>query len=951
MNDNTLIKDFFQMIFDKNTIPKGFIELRMIDRKNNIEREFIDISSIDEIPSIIQSKNGKTNCYFGVAVRDTANNGKKENCSYLTALFVDIDYGTDSHKKRSFLADRETTLKLIERFPYKPNMIIDSGHGFHLYWQLKEPLKLESNSIELAESTMKSLSKLLGGDTTSDVTRILRVPYSLNVKSEKAVKCEYVGGQEKIKYDLDQLSSNLNNYNVLQILKNVNKEYLYAIFGSNDFNNDDRSEVDQKIIHHLLSKNADPEEIVQIFEIYPTTGKYHERAKTDIPGAEKYLHHSIKKAQEYIKENTNTNKTRIYKMETIQTENNQIHQLEGNLAVEHDTEPNVPFEEIGTYAQKSSTTALGYYVLINEEYKRLSNFIITFDNQVHMEVEKQSQTILNGTVALNNKEIYTFSKLQASTLASYTELTKFLTNLCGTKIAFYSSAKSHLIEIIKSFNRSIKTDTALELGYNKILTEYRTPNLRITKDEVEEVKSPILYSQDWDGMDVNIPKASKEEINQVKEVILNKFLAWDEPSVTYPMLGFTFAPIIYPFVKKDLEGKPFLMLKGPSGCGKTTMIKLAQNFYTTVTKLPSWTSTSTSLNSIGHSFKDMLMPIDDFKVSNFYNDREKLRAQTTLQNYSDGHSRSRSNTSLTIRDEKFMRGFITISAEDIVLTEASTIARGIIIDVKNKNPKLDEVNEINGLANSFSKITADYIRYALKNYDDGSLNKILSEYKDRFLKMAKEENLSNDNLPRLINNFSLIALSLKLVLSFLLIDKAVRINYFEIDYVRLLFDLFMINDKRLESFKPEEKFEEIFWMLLDERRLIAEDVNAQYRVDNAVMYYKKQPDNSLKISINLRKAYKDVNNYLSDQGGLGISLDSLRTKLVQIGKIKLNGSKRVSLGDFKHRGEEWIGEIPEYVRTIDAVEESAVVSHGPYKYVPSMYKSSPGQTNDDDLPF
>lgn len=116
-----------------------------------------------------------TNVYVGVFER-SRKKGDKHNVKATNVLYLDFDdvdldtihYQIDMHK-----------------IP-QPSMIIDSGHGYHVYWKLDKPAGRE------VEPVLKTLQTTLNADPKAvDVARVLRVPDTMNVKAEP-VQCTLV---------------------------------------------------------------------------------------------------------------------------------------------------------------------------------------------------------------------------------------------------------------------------------------------------------------------------------------------------------------------------------------------------------------------------------------------------------------------------------------------------------------------------------------------------------------------------------------------------------------------------------------------------------------------------------------------------------------------------------------------------------------------------------------
>jgi hypothetical protein len=65
----------------------------------------------------------------------------------------------------------------------EPTLVVDSGHGLHLYWRLNTPVILDTSaSREFVESVLRGMYLELCADSVQDVSRLLRLPGFLNVK-------------------------------------------------------------------------------------------------------------------------------------------------------------------------------------------------------------------------------------------------------------------------------------------------------------------------------------------------------------------------------------------------------------------------------------------------------------------------------------------------------------------------------------------------------------------------------------------------------------------------------------------------------------------------------------------------------------------------------------------------------------------------------------------------
>jgi hypothetical protein len=138
------------------------------------------------IPSLLKNMErwgSDCNYWVGVALRRDKKGGKKADCLALTALFSDVDYGQEGHKKKNKWGTKEEALEAIQAFPLRPSILIHSGGGFQPYWLLSDHIGLENGNYAQIEAIMKGVTLARGGDVgTQDISRILRLPGTFNMK-------------------------------------------------------------------------------------------------------------------------------------------------------------------------------------------------------------------------------------------------------------------------------------------------------------------------------------------------------------------------------------------------------------------------------------------------------------------------------------------------------------------------------------------------------------------------------------------------------------------------------------------------------------------------------------------------------------------------------------------------------------------------------------------------
>ena len=189
-------KQFFEILF-KDT--KGYIEIRTI-LEGKVKQSWYEIEEINRLlyelkkPSFL-----KTNVYFGVCARGSQE-GKEKNVCQVNCLWVDIDAKN--------IKEKEVIKKKLEAFKPEPSIIVSSGNGYHCYWLLDKSEMINSQEeIDRLKGYNKGLAAELRADKTFDLSRVLRVPGTKNLKDpENILMVRIVKSNPEIKYSLKSLS-------------------------------------------------------------------------------------------------------------------------------------------------------------------------------------------------------------------------------------------------------------------------------------------------------------------------------------------------------------------------------------------------------------------------------------------------------------------------------------------------------------------------------------------------------------------------------------------------------------------------------------------------------------------------------------------------------------------------------------------------------------------------
>lgn len=162
------------------------------------------------------AKNG-SDVYFGLGLSKT-DRGKKQRVTArsvagIPGLWVDIDIANpkvhDGRKKYSESA--EAIHKVMKDFP-GASLIVNSGHGLHLYWLFREPWVFKNAAEQTAavslcmrwHTTVKAafIRKGYSIDSTFDLSRVLRVVGTFNFKDPKKPKPVKMVSSAAYRFDL-----------------------------------------------------------------------------------------------------------------------------------------------------------------------------------------------------------------------------------------------------------------------------------------------------------------------------------------------------------------------------------------------------------------------------------------------------------------------------------------------------------------------------------------------------------------------------------------------------------------------------------------------------------------------------------------------------------------------------------------------------------------------------
>jgi hypothetical protein len=123
----------------------------------------------------------------------------KDTVHQIVCLHADIDL-------KDVDLPPDAVLARLRQLQCLPSKIVHSGHGFHTYWLLNEPLAATAETIPQVETLLRSLANIVGGDpSVCEISRLMRLPGSYNTKNGERVAVQVVVDRP-LRYELGDLA-------------------------------------------------------------------------------------------------------------------------------------------------------------------------------------------------------------------------------------------------------------------------------------------------------------------------------------------------------------------------------------------------------------------------------------------------------------------------------------------------------------------------------------------------------------------------------------------------------------------------------------------------------------------------------------------------------------------------------------------------------------------------
>lgn len=169
-------------------LESGYLYLWTLPDKQTYWFKTSKLEEMQQKAKILSDEN--KDVYFGVGITKEPKflgRAKATEVIGIPGVWLDIDIKDDAHVQTNL---PETIAEIENKLPLIPSIIVHSGHGLHAYWLFKEPWVFDSEAERMqAENLLKGfqlfIKQQLGYklDSTHDLSRVLRVPETINYKT------------------------------------------------------------------------------------------------------------------------------------------------------------------------------------------------------------------------------------------------------------------------------------------------------------------------------------------------------------------------------------------------------------------------------------------------------------------------------------------------------------------------------------------------------------------------------------------------------------------------------------------------------------------------------------------------------------------------------------------------------------------------------------------------
>ena len=176
-----------------------FHQIGILDRKTKKFRN-LPVQNVNDALSQAKNIDNHSDSYFACGEYKSSSNRKADNVEGARAFWMDFDCGAEKESDGKGYLTKENAEQALNQFCDKfalpkPNYIVDSGNGLHMYWAMSGLVK--RTEWQAAASKLKALTTAdnlkVDDSRTADIASVLRIPGTFNNKNETPKPVKLVG--------------------------------------------------------------------------------------------------------------------------------------------------------------------------------------------------------------------------------------------------------------------------------------------------------------------------------------------------------------------------------------------------------------------------------------------------------------------------------------------------------------------------------------------------------------------------------------------------------------------------------------------------------------------------------------------------------------------------------------------------------------------------------------
>ncbi|MEO1286632.1 MAG: hypothetical protein AAFV93_02600 [Chloroflexota bacterium] len=769
-NCETFLTTFYQNVPDNL-----WLEIRCIHPiTKNVRSLWIAPNDITQRNNILKHANQLNREGYGIYFAPCLRNeqiGKTEHATLATALWIDIDCDDD-------LPRRDRALAKLEAFEPAPSIIVDSGGGWHGYWLLDEPYKLENDEDKKhIKLILEGLFSALDGDEgyVKSVASVMRLPDSTNTKPERGgVICTVKQFEPDRRYSLSdfdwlkvELPTRKSNLNIqidgLHPLSPRTQDYLVAGSSDGSRNNDlfaaacqlrdagySQSEAENQLVSRYVADGSAGEHTASREKEARKTiaSAYSQPAREPIAVTAREVIQQLVSPYRVEQHTERPTNEQIVAAVDACLGLNAVEWAEQRQQLKAICGDGLKISDIDRlYNQRKKVQERQYrQEFVDTESYRLIDGKMIYRNETYKGVIEKTVTDWVATalqqkcqVDDDGKEIHvTTIELQRG-LSSKTldvpgdifvddlALRRFIGSNAGSQYVVRAGMGKHLVPAIVNLSGEYPTHRHYNfMGWREIDGRwvYITPQDCITaKGKLSEPPSVELDNRLRDyGVQALDIQESLDAFAAVTKVL---------PEQHAPaLIAFALLPLLQRFFP-DAVTRPAIQLLGTSGSGKSEIAALLSSFYGNFnrdTPPAQWGDTINSVEALGYPLADAIYWVDDYKE--IYADTRTFTR--FLQSYSRKMGRGRLTREAKMRIDKPCRGMILSTGETMLEREMSVTSRMLILEIppwRKRDPEGLALAEANKKRDKLTGFTAHFASWIAKQLEDDNFEADLA---DRF---------------------------------------------------------------------------------------------------------------------------------------------------------------------------------------------------------------------------